>query len=147
MLSVDPAGRMIVIVARLIWYRAGLRRKRFRGSCAAGSVPLVQIGHNVGGFSQDKIAVLEDGHIVLAGYLVDLLAHRSAIGDDDVLIGQAQVGQFLTDHFAVWAPVDMVERDRHGKVQDSRFKVECDIEPLLFGIGMEQSPVVIEHCL
>jgi len=49
---------------------------------------LVQIGQNVGGLRQDKIAVLEDGHIVLAGYLVDLLAHRPAIGDDDVLIGQ-----------------------------------------------------------
>ncbi len=138
---------MIVIITRLIWYRAGLRRKRFCGSCAAGSVPLVQIGHNVSGLRQNKITVREDRDIVLAGYLVDLLAHRPAIGDDDVLIGQFQVCQLLTDDLAVWAPVDMVERDRHGKVQGPRFKVEWDIGLLLFGIGMEHSTSIIEHCL
>ena len=118
---------MVVILTRLIWYRAGLRRKRFCGSCAVGFVPSVQIGHNVSGLRQNKIAVREDRALVLAGYLVDLLAHRPAVGDDDILIGQLQVCQFLTDDFAVGAPVDMVERDRHSKVHGSRFKVDRDI--------------------
>jgi hypothetical protein len=41
---------MVVIVARLVWYRAGLGLKRFCGPRAADSVPLVQVGQDVGGF-------------------------------------------------------------------------------------------------
>ena len=80
-------------------------------------IPLVQIGQNFGGFRQNEIAVLEDRHIVLAGHLVHLRAHPSAVGHDDIVIGQSQIGQFLADYVTVRAPVDMIKRHSHDLIR------------------------------
>lgn len=80
-------------------------------------IPFVQISQNIGGFRQDKVAVLEDRNIVLARNLVHLRAHPSAVWYDDVRISQTQVGQFSTDDLAVRAPVDMEESHSHDDIR------------------------------
>ncbi len=82
-----------------------------------GTRPFVKIGQNVGGFRQNKIAILEDRHIILPGDFIDLRAHPSAVGNDDLVTSQTHVSQFLTDDSAVRAPIDMEKSHSHDRIR------------------------------
>ncbi|CUS32468.1 hypothetical protein COMA2_100134 [Candidatus Nitrospira nitrificans] len=118
----NPTRRVFVVFVRNIGRCAGLRLKlgRCRGSGSVGTIPLVQVGQNVGGFRQDELAVLEDRYIILAGYRVNLRAHASAVRHDDSVIGQPQVGQFAADYETVRAPVDMEKSHGHDGYKATR---------------------------
>jgi len=110
---------VLVVLAQNLGGRTSLRLKLGcrRSSGAVGTIALVQIGQNVGGLRQNEISILEDRHIVLSGYLVNLPAHPSAVGYDDSVIGQPQISQFLTDHMAIRAPIDMEKRHSHNSIR------------------------------
>ena len=91
---------------------------------------------------------MENRHIILPGHLVDLRAQSSDIGDDDIVIGQPQVCQFIADHMTVRAPIDMVQRDRHTNGYRSAFNVDGDFLTSAFGIESALSILfIIEHSL
>lgn len=82
-----------------------------------GTIPLVQVGQNVGGLRQNEIAVLENRNIVLTGHLVNLRAHPSAVGYDDRFIRHPQIVQFSTDYVAVRTPGDMEKSHSHDGIR------------------------------
>jgi len=75
-----------------------------------GSVSLIQIGQNIGGFRQNEISVLDDRHIILTRRVVDLRPHSSAVGHDDIFISHSQLGQLFADDVALRTPINMEKR-------------------------------------
>ncbi len=100
---------MFVVWAQGLGYRTGLGLKLGR-TRTAHWVFFVQIGHDVGRFREHQLIVFEDWDVILAGDVVDLCAHPSHVGNDDINIGKLQVSQLPADHMTVRTPVDMEER-------------------------------------
>ena len=74
--------------------------------------------------SVSRVSVFQDGDVVLAGYFVDLFAHRPEVRHDHVFVGQVQFTETIPNDRAIGTPSDMIEGQSHefllGKRVNSR---------------------------
>jgi hypothetical protein len=79
----------------------------------ASPVAPIEMRHNFSCLRQDGLAVFQHWDIVLAGGIKHLLPRLTEVGYDDILIGEIQGVQFVTNHGTFRAPGYMIERESH----------------------------------